>query len=140
MYITCNHRSTWIPHPPVKLSRAELEQPMHAKTTINNANPVSSHRPTESSSCNSKGMGGDNNNNPHGAEFTVSKQRMADDSGSSVDNTPSFEDEGGEGDVGAGGGGGGGGGGRVGSLPSFPRTLPATNSKAPFNKKFAWVP
>lgn len=40
----------------------------------------------------------------------------------------------------SGSGGGGGGGPRAGAMPSFPRTLPAVNGKAPFSKKFAWVP
>lgn len=116
------HRSVWIPNPPVTVRDSDLTPPK----THNNADPVSSHRPMEgsSSSCNSR----------HGAEFAVSKQRIVDDSDAVADS--SFEDD----DQGGVAGGGGGGGGRVGALPSFPRTLPATHGKAPFNKKFAWVP
>ncbi|CAB1100773.1 unnamed protein product [Ectocarpus sp. CCAP 1310/34] len=114
--------STWIPNPPVMVRESDTTPKTHNSA----AEPVSSHAPTgaSSSSCNSR----------HGAEFAVSKQRIVDDS----DTDSSFvedEDEGG-----VAGSGGGGGGGRVGALPSFPRTLPATHGKAPFNKKFAWVP
>lgn len=134
-----NYRSSWIPHPPVKLSRADLEH-SHAKV-ISNSNPVSSHRPTEGSSCHRK-SGDGTNSNAHGgdgAELTVSRQRLV-VTDEDVDPLPSFADE----DVGAAAaaaaGSGGGGGGRVGTF-SLPRALPAaTNGKAPLNKKFAWVP
>ncbi|CAM9383676.1 unnamed protein product [Ectocarpus sp. 8 AP-2014] len=117
--------STWIPNPPVMVRESDTTPKTHNSA----AEPVSSHPPTGasgSSSCNSR----------HGAEFAVSKQRIVDDSDSDIDSAfVEDEDQGG-----VAGSGGGGGGGRVGSLPSFPRTLPATHGKAPFNKKFAWVP
>ncbi len=103
---------------------------------------MSSHRPTEGSSCHKKGGDGasPNGHGGGGAEFTVSRQRLvvADED---VDSLPSFADEdAGAGAAGAAGGSGGGGGGRVGTF-SLPRALPAaTNGKAPLNKKFAWVP
>lgn len=101
----------------MKLSRADLE---HSQaTTISSTDPVSLHRPTESSSCNSK-AGGSGDPDHHAAEFTVSKQRVMEDESA---DTLAVEDEE---EI---GGGGGGGGGRVGA-PSFPRAL----------KKFAWVP
>ncbi|CAM9157425.1 unnamed protein product [Pylaiella littoralis] len=128
--MTRTNRSTWVFRPPARVSSAEIDAMSRAQA-VPNVDPVSSHRTTEgSSSCNRAGR----SNHIGGAEFTVSTQRIKDDS--SVD--ASFEDET-EGGV-ASAGGGGGGGGRVGSLPSFPRTLPATSTKAPLNKKFAWVP
>ncbi|CBN76701.1 hypothetical protein Esi_0000_0485 [Ectocarpus siliculosus] len=117
--------STWIPNPPVMVRESDTTPKTHNSA----AEPVSSHPPTGasgSSSCHSR----------HGAEFAVSKQRIVDDSDSDTDSSfVEDEDQGG-----VAGSGGGGGGGRVGALPSFPRTLPATHGKAPFNKKFAWVP
>lgn len=126
-------RSSWISHPPARVSNAEIDALTQPKA-VPNSNPVSSQqRAADSSSCN---RGGRANHNG-GAEFTVAKQRIVDDSSSSNSVDTPFDDEA---EGGIAGGGGGGGGGRVGSLPSFPRTLPATNSKAPLNKKFGWVP
>eukprot|EP00752_Nemacystus_decipiens_P007290 g6523.t1 len=95
--------SSWIPHPPVKLSRAELE---HSQANIiTSTDPVSLHRPTESSSCNSKsgGGGGGGDRSHHAAEFTVSTQRVMEDE--SVDTLAFEDDEEGDG-AGAGGSGG----------------------------------
>ncbi|CAN0025377.1 unnamed protein product, partial [Hapterophycus canaliculatus] len=134
--------SSWIPHPPVRVSHAEMEhQQAKARTgggSSSNADPVSAHRPTDSCIRVAGGGGGDDSN--HGAEFTVAKQRMVDDPSATATATDSFEDEDQDGSSG-GGGGGGGGGGDVRFSPSFPRALPTTaNGKVPLNKKFAWVP
>lgn len=90
-------------------------------------------------------------NNPHtksgaaGVQYTAAKERLIEEDQTNVAEG-SYDDEDdnrfGGGEVGRSGAVGGIGGmtTRAGSLPSFPRTLPASSSKAASNKKFAWVP
>ncbi|CAM9192216.1 unnamed protein product, partial [Scytosiphon promiscuus] len=83
--------SSWIPHPPVRVSHAEMEhQQAKARTggSSNNADPVSAHRPADSCS---RGAVGDDAQ--HAAEFSVAKQRMVDDAGATGIGADSFEDE-----------------------------------------------